>query len=317
MRSLAEDRMTASAPAIRRTRTPDPAASILTTPRGPLEYVEKGEGPAVLAVHGAMGGHDQSLLLARTIGPPGQRTLAVSRPGYLGTPLRSGRTPEAQADLFADALDVLGVGRAAVMAVSGGGPSALQFAVRHPDRCSALVLVSTCSGPIDTPIPLSFHLTKRLMRWSWFTEMMRRKAAADPDRAAARSIADPALRARTLADPETGPLFRELLLGTLDRAALRLAGTENDIAVTRSTEYPLERIVSPTLIVHGTADRMVSFEHARALARRIRGAELLAIDGGEHVAIFTHRAEVAARVGAFLRQHPGADRAGRGSARPA
>ena len=33
------------------------------------------------------------------------------------------------------------------------------------------------------------------------------------------------------------------------------------------------------------------------------GAELLAIEGGEHVAIFTHRNEVRARVTRFLREH--------------
>jgi len=288
--------------------------SLLATPRGLVEYVESGAGPAVLALHGAMGGHDQSLLLARTIGEAGHRYVAVSRPGYLGTPLRSGRTPEAQADLYAEALDGLGVSGAAVMAVSGGGPSAIQFAVRHPERCRALVLVSTCSGRIETRIPLSFQLTKRLMRWSWFADTMRRKAARDPARAAARSIADPSIRARTLADPEAGPLFTELLLSTLDRAAARLPGTENDIAVTRSTEYPLERVAAPTLVVHGTADRVVPFAHAQALAARIRGAELLAVEGGEHVAIFTHREEVRTRVARFLRRHatsPGAGSAGR------
>jgi hypothetical protein len=39
------------------------------------------------------------------------------------------------------------------------------------------------------------------------------------------------------------------------------------------------------------------------LATRIPGAELLAIDGGDHVAIFTHRAQVRAQVTQFLRQH--------------
>jgi len=282
---------------------PATAPTVVATARGPLEYVESGEGPAVLCVHGAMGGHDQSLLLARTIGEAGYRYVAVSRPGYLGTPLRSGRSADDQADLLAAALDALGIRRAAVMAVSGGGYSAIQLAVRHPDRCTALVLASTIAGIVDTPIPLSFHLTKRLMRWNWFAEKLRRKVVSDPARAAERSIRDPALRARTLADPEAGPLFRELLVSTLDRPGRRLAGTENDIAVTRSTEYPLERVAAPTLIVHGTADSVAPYKHARALAFRIPGAELLSIEDGEHVSIFTHRDLVRARVSAFLRQH--------------
>lgn len=277
--------------------------TVVATALGPIELADSGAGPAVLAVHGAMGGHDQSLLLARTIGEPGYRYLAVSRPGYLGTPLRSGKTPEEQADLFAAALDVLGVQRAAVMAVSGGGPPAIQLALRHPARCSALVLVSTTGTRLRMRIPVSFQLTKRLMRWRWFAETMRRKVARDPERAAARSIPDPELRARTLADPEAGPLFLELLQSTLDRPALRLDGTENDIVTTRTRDHPLERIAVPTLVVHGTADSAAPFEHGRALATRIPGAESLLIDGGEHVTIFTHRDEVRARVTAFLRRH--------------
>jgi len=56
--------------------------------------------------------------------------------------------------------------------------------------------------------------------------------------------------------------------------------------------------------VHGTGDRLVPFtQHAKPLAARVPGAELLAIEGGEHVAIFTHRNEVRARVTRFLREH--------------
>lgn len=73
---------------------------------------------------------------------PGYRYVAVSRPGYLGTPLRSGRSPQEQADVFAAALDALGIGTTAVMAVSGGGPSAIEFALRQKECCWGVVLVS-------------------------------------------------------------------------------------------------------------------------------------------------------------------------------
>jgi pimeloyl-ACP methyl ester carboxylesterase len=263
-----------------------------------------GEGAAVIALHGAMGGYDQGVILARTIGEAGYRYLAVSRPGYLGTPLSSGKSPEEQADLLAALLDVHGIPSAAVMAVSGGGPCAIQFGLRHQDRCWGLVLVSTCGGKVETRIPLSFHLVTMLARWPWFVAAMRRRTAMNPERAARRSIADPALCARTIRDPEVGPLFTALLLSTSDRMALRLPGTANDIRVTRSADYPLERIAVPTLVVHGTADKMVPFaQHAQPLAARIPGAELLAIEGGEHVAIFTHRDEVQRRVCGFLARH--------------
>jgi hypothetical protein len=58
--------------------------ALVATPRGPVEYAEYGEGPAVLALHGAMGGWDQGLLLARTLAAGGHRFVGISRPGYLG-----------------------------------------------------------------------------------------------------------------------------------------------------------------------------------------------------------------------------------------
>jgi hypothetical protein len=46
----------------------DPAPTIANTRRGPVEYASCGEGATVLALHGAMGGYDQGLILARTVG---------------------------------------------------------------------------------------------------------------------------------------------------------------------------------------------------------------------------------------------------------
>ncbi len=282
---------------------PFPATRIVATDRGPVELAEWGEGPAVLSLHGAMGGHDQGVLLARTIGEAGYRYLAPSRPGYLGTPLSAGRSAEEQADLHAALLRALGIRSAAVMAVSGGGPSALTFALRHPERCWGLVLVSTCSGVMTERIPLRFHLMKLLARIPAFAAAARRQLERRPEEAAVRAIPDPALRARTLADPEAWPLLLALMRSTSDRMAARLAGTDNDIRLTRRTTYPLERIAAPALVVHGTADSVASFDHGQALSARIPGADLLAIEGGEHVSIFTHRDLVRARALPFLRAH--------------
>ncbi len=283
----------------------EPSCRSVETRGGRVEVALLGEGPPVLALHGAMGGWDQGILLARSVGAAGFRWVAPSRPGYLGTPLSSGRTPEEQADRYAEVLDALGVEAAAVVAVSGGGPSALQLALRHPGRCRALVLVSACTvGNIDVRLPLAWYVMKLAARVPPLVAAMRRKTERDPEAAARRSIPDPALRARTVGDPESGPLMLALQLSTLDRMALRLPGTEVDIATSRSDlRTPLERISVPVLAVHGTADRGAPFAQAEAVAARVPGAELLAIEGGEHVALFTHLAEVRARVGPFLRRH--------------
>lgn len=278
-----------------------PFPRTLTTACGAVEYAEFGTGTALLALHGAMGGYDQGLILARTIGAEGHRAICPSRPGYLGTPLASGDSAERQADLCAALLDTLGIAETAVVAVSGGGPCALQFALRHEKRCKALVLISTCAGKIETSVPVSFLITSKLARWPLFVRVMRDRTLRDIELAARRSVANPYLRRRMLDDATAGPLFRALLASTFDRMAFRLPGTANDIAVTRTRTYPLERISVPTLIVHGIDDRLVPFaQHAAVAAARIPAAELFAVDGGEHVAIFTHRDVVSVRIRQFL-----------------
>jgi pimeloyl-ACP methyl ester carboxylesterase len=278
------------------------APRLAGTPRGAVEYASFGEGPAVLALHGALGGYDQGLILARTVGAPGYRYVAVSRPGYLDTPMESGRWPEEEADLLAHLLDALELPDVAVMAVSGGGPSAIHFALRHPDRCRGLVLISTVSGIVAEGIPMSFRIMKLLARVPFLALRMQRQVERDPARAAGRSIADEALRRRTLEDAHAGPLLQALVLSTADRMPRRLAGTDRDIWVTRNREYPLEALTVPVLAVQGTADDAAPFSHAERMVERAPRAELLALDGGGHAAIFTHNGEVRPRVERFLRE---------------
>jgi len=274
------------------------------TALGVVEYIEIGDGPVVVAIHGAMGGYDQSLILAQTIGDVGYRYIAVSRPGYLGTPMSSGQTSEQQGDLIAAFLDKLSIAKAGVIAVSGGGPSAVQFGLRHSDRCVGIVLVSTCADKVDTPIPFSFKVMKYLARWPWFVKIFRKRAEQDLGAVAKRSIRDPEILARTINNTDIWSLFSSMLLSTFNRMGQRLDGTENDIEITRTTTYPLEELNVPVLIVHGTQDQLVPFEvHAKMFEARVPNVELLAVDGGEHVAIFTHRDMVRIKVIDFMQRH--------------
>lgn len=277
------------------------AETTAATPRGLIHYADAGEGPAVLSLHGAMGGTDQGMILARVTGADAGRVIAPARPGYPGTPLSSGVTPEAQADLYAALLDHLGLDRVAVIAVSGGGASALMFALRHPGRCRGLVLVSTCAGPQPMPTPGGLRLFRLLARWPAFVGCVKGRALRNPDRISSRSIPDPEHQRALRADPVAMPLYRNLRAGMFDRLAERLPGTENDIGVTRRQHFSLAEIGAPTLVVHGTRDPLLPYDrHGAELARRIPGAELLTVEEGGHAAIFTHRALIAPRVAAFL-----------------
>ena len=71
----------------------------------------------MLAIHGSGGGYDQGI-----------RVIAMSRFGYLRTPMHTDASAAAQADAHACLLDVLGIRQAAVMGGSAGAPSVLQMA---------------------------------------------------------------------------------------------------------------------------------------------------------------------------------------------
>ena len=119
-------------------------SKIVDTPCGRIEYGEQGEGEPILALHGAGGGYDQGLLMADMAGSD-YRIVAPSRFGFLNTPLPADASVAAQADAYVCLLDYLQIERANVIAISAGGPSALQFALRHPQRVKTLILVSALS----------------------------------------------------------------------------------------------------------------------------------------------------------------------------
>ena len=79
---------------------------IIATAKGPIEVEITGDGPGVLVLHGGLGGFDQGSWIAHTLDLRVCRVIAVSRPGYLGTP---------------DVGSPLGIERIAVVEVSGAG----------------------------------------------------------------------------------------------------------------------------------------------------------------------------------------------------
>jgi pimeloyl-ACP methyl ester carboxylesterase len=142
-------------------------SQIIGTDCGPTEYATFGEGHSVLVVHGIFGGFDQGLVIARGNVGEGFRAIVPSRFGYLRTPLPDDASPAGQADAYACLLGALGMQRAAIMGTSAGGTSAIQFALRHPDRCLALVLFSSnAPGEAEAALPPEL-VAKVLLRSDW------------------------------------------------------------------------------------------------------------------------------------------------------
>ncbi|WP_433604869.1 alpha/beta fold hydrolase [Dactylosporangium sp. CA-139114] len=122
-----------------------------STAHGPVEYRLERRGDDVLLV--LHGGHMRAgLALGEdAFAAAGLSILAPSRPGYGRTPVQTGPTTEAYADAVAELCDGLGVARvAAVVGISGGGPTAVVMAARHPQLVRRLVLISAV-GPLPWP----------------------------------------------------------------------------------------------------------------------------------------------------------------------
>src|SRR6266436_3716087 len=124
---------------------------VVDTPCGPIEYALAGKGAPVLLVHGAGGGFDQGLEFGRPLAEHGFTVIAMSRFGYLRTPMPGDASPMAQADAHACLLDALKLPGAAILGGSAGAPSAIEFCLRHAGRCSAMVLLVPAFFPPGAP----------------------------------------------------------------------------------------------------------------------------------------------------------------------
>ncbi|OYX87836.1 MAG: hypothetical protein B7Y84_10360 [Azorhizobium sp. 32-67-21] len=286
------------------------APRTIQTDAGPVEVAEAGQGAPVLSLHGGMGGYDQALLLARCMvgEAAGFRILAPSRPGYLGTPALGRTTPAAQARLFAALLDAQGIRRVLVMALSAGGPSALQFALDYPERCAGLVLVSTVTGALDIPpaalrrLPL-IRLAARVPPLAGLVSWV---ARVRPERAAGRSVLDPVVCRATLAHPEAGPLMRAIQESVASRIAERLDATLSDVdRFCAMTPFDLGDLSVPLFAVHGSGDRVVPVAHFDRVAAARPDATLLRLPGAEHVCLVTHLDEIRTALRPFLAAYVG------------
>ncbi len=261
---------------------------IIETDLGPIEYRMSGSGPAVLILHGSPGGYDMGVAFSKFINDQSFTYIAVSRPGYLRTPLESGRSPQEQADLYAALLDKLHIQEAAVIGISGGGPSALQFALRHPQRCRKLITISGVAQRYsELEIKQAFPPLKR-----FFRQIYERVVSFEP----LLYLALPLVRLQpTLPGSED-------LLRSVAMIKLRKQGYDNDMEQFAAISmYPLETIQAPTLIVHGTADDEVLFADSELLVSKVPHSTLLAVTGASHMAFYTHAGIVMPALRKFLR----------------
>ena len=271
---------------------------LLQTPCGPIEYQEAGAGVPLLAVHGSGGGHDQGMAFAGALAQQGIRVIAMSRFGYMRTPLPADASAAAQADAHVCLLDALGIRQAGVLGGSAGAPSALQMAIRHPDRVSALVLLVPLAykptTQADSAPPLPPWVENTMMRligsdflfWAALhvarDQVIKVVLATPPELLATASLSE---RARVNA-----------MLDNILPVSLRAEGMISDTAVGKHlAPAPLESIHLPTLVISARDDRYGTYASAQYTAGLIAGAKFIGFDEGGHTWV-GHDDEVMAEI---------------------
>ena len=278
-------------------------SEVISTTVGPLEFAERGVGPALVMIHGTGGGFDQGLLFSGDLAEQGFRVIAPSRFGYLRS-APNPRSPEVQADALAALLDHLRIGDVVVAGGSAGANFAAAFALRHPDRCRALVLLVPAANlgegdPVEMP--------------DWQKAMVQRLAASDflywlllrlaPDTLTQALLAtDAALVDK--ASPEQQRRVEAIAEGMLP-ISKRTAGMIADGQLAgRPTELDYAAIRVPTLIISVEDDRFGTADTARQLAELIRDARLSIFPSGGHVWV-GREAEVSALIADFANSTSG------------
>lgn len=276
-------------------------STVVETTQGTVEYFlteeENTEKPVVMCSHGGIGGVDQARLMLDWVKRDTYRLLCVSRPGYLLTPLASGKSIEEQADLFAHLLDTLAIKKACMVSASAGGPPAYTFAIKYPERLWGLVAIDSVSGFYDMPetvgpIAAMFftsHLGQRLLKAigskkpEWFADEIFRSEAYFTKDQLQRHI-------DYVLNNEEPKKFMSAFMNSMNPYNLRKAGTDNDMELYKHlTHLEVEKINVPALIIHGTHDADVKFYDGVYAYEHIKNAQRYWIEEGSHLGFWLNK----------------------------
>ena len=211
-------------------------------------------------------------------------TPLIGREDELGgiSHLPADATPASQSDAFVCLLDSLQIEKVTVVADSAGGTSALQMALRHPERIHALVLISTAAPTVGKYISLP---PKPVIQTVFGSDFLMWVLTTHFQSAMQPAIGIP--EGYVFTDTEqamASDVIRSVL--PIER---RTAGFVFDMFTSNldmdqhPDQYPMEKIHVPTMIIHAVNDPLAKYENAEALAARIPKAELLSLPSGGHL----------------------------------
>ena len=260
-----------------------PAGDFIDIDGVDLHYVERGEGPPVVLIHGNAVTHADFIAsglmdrLARN-----HRVIAFDRPGFGHSSRPRDRlwTPAAQADLLRAALERLGVERPVVVGQSMGTMVAVAMALDHPQNVRSLVLVGGYFYPsfrVDAFLtaPVALPVLGDVMRYT---------VTALSGRLMLKKMAQSMFAPRELPDNFFPVISREMMLRPVQlRANAEDAAFMVPAANSMSKRYA--ELVLPVTLIAGEEDLVVDPQaHSVRLHDELPHSELFLVPGVGHMA---------------------------------
>lgn len=274
-------------------------STTIMTPFGMLEYAVAGTGAPLLMIHGTGGGFDQGLRFTYALQQQNNKIISPSRFGYLRCSFPADPSLANQADAFVTMLDHLGIERLPVMGGSAGALSATAFALRHPDRCTALILLVPAANVSGSdPVEMT-ALQQKAVRSLLNSDFIYWSALElGPERLIGTLLAtDPRLLLKVSLS-ERARAFA--ILSEIMPIHARAKGMMNDA---RQAGHPskidFSRLNMPVLLISAEDDRFGTAATARKIAAIVPHAQLTILPDGGHIWL-GHDDEVTQRIHAFV-----------------
>ena len=249
-------------------------------------HLDEGQGSPLVFVHGFPLDHTmwrQQIAEFRQT----HRVLAVDLPGFGQSPPAPGEMSiTGFADQLAEFLDQLGVTeKVTLCGLSMGGSIALQFALRHPQKLSGLILCD-CRAVADSP-------EAQKMRHDLADRVLQQGPEFVAEAMAARLFA-----ARTR---EQLPEIVQSIQSVIRTAApASIAGGSLALANRENVLPRLGEIATPALVIVGSEDIISPVDEMRQLAAGLPRGTLAVIAGAGHMAPLEAPDMVNARIRTWL-----------------
>ena len=240
--------------------------------------------PAIVFLHGAGLDHTVWALLARWFAHRGFGVLAPDLPGHgrsEGGPLR---TIAAIADFTAALVAAAGAHKAGIIGHSMGSLAALETAVRHPHKVTALGLIGTAAAMPVSPDLLKAAEVNDAAAFDMIS-IWGHGFAAGLGGSLAPGVWMPGNGRRLLERARPGVLFRDLYACNAYRDGLTSAG----------------KVKVPATLVLGERDLMTPAKAGRELAAALPNARVVTLAGAGHMLMSERPDEVLAGLGEFAK----------------